>query len=313
MKRILVCLMAALTALALVGSAGAATRVVQPNADFYYLDTANVLSEETEGVIYFSNRLLEEACGAQIVVAALDNIGGADIYDYAVEMGNSWGIGSARENNGFLLLMAIREDDYYAVTGSGLSGIFPASVLKEYYDRYLEGDFAAKDYDAGARAFFEAVFAKVADYYNADVSVADGERAYRDYRSANRSAAGYGGAAGGRAGARDYDDYYEDSGVNLLNVIATILALLVILSLISKSRGGAFWFWRPTFYWPFFGSMHHHHYHHHHPRGPRNRGGGFGGGFGGGGSFGGGSFGGFGGGHGGGGGGFGGGAGRGRH
>ena len=171
MKRILLSLFALTLALLPLGGALAARDIVEPGVDFYYLDTADVLSAETEGLIYFNNKLLYEACGAQIVIAALDSIGGADIYEYAVEMGNSWGIGSEEEENGFLLLMTIEEDNYYALTGAGLRRIFPASTLKELYDDYLEADFAAGDYDAGARKFFTAVYDKVADYYNLDLDV----------------------------------------------------------------------------------------------------------------------------------------------
>ena len=111
MKRILACAAALALLVLTLCPALAATKVVEPGEDFYYLDTANVLSDETEGEIFFCNQLLYEQCGAQIVVAALDSIGRADIYEYAVEMGNSWGISSADKNNGFLLLMAIEEDD----------------------------------------------------------------------------------------------------------------------------------------------------------------------------------------------------------
>lgn len=311
MKRILLCLLSVVLLTPLF--AMAAPRVVEPGEDFYYLDTANVLSPETEGAIYFSNRLLNAESGAQIVVAALPSIGGADIYEYAVEMGNSWGIGSSERNNGFLLLMVTDTQQYYAVTGSGLQGIFPASVLKEYFETYLDDEFYALDYDAAALGFFGAVLDKVADYYNVNVSLSDGQRAYREFISENQGARSYGGAEAGWA--------REERGPSVFNMIVTILVLLIILCMVSKMRGGAFWFWRPTFYWPWYGPRyHHHHHHHHHPRdrrGPPR--GGFGGGRGGGGGgfgggFGGGGFrGGFGGGRGGGGGGFGGGAGSGRH
>ena len=318
MKRILLCTLALMMAALCFCTGLAASRVVQPGEDFYYLDTANVLSRETEGEIFFCNKLLEEACGAQIVIAALDSIDGADSFEYAVEMGNSWGIGSAKENNGFLLLMAIEEDDYYAVTGSGLQGIFPASVLKEYYDDYLEADFAAKNYDAGARKFFEDVFAKIAAYYNVDVTVRDGVREYEKFVATGASS--FGGAQSGGATGPEPEPHREQDEGGFLDTLITIVVVIVVLSIVfggGRRRGGFFFF-------PFFGPPHHHHHHHpphHDPHGPRNpggpkrrppTGGGFGGSFGGGGSFSG-FGGGFGGGHGGGGGGFGGGAGRGRH
>lgn len=350
MKKILMALTTLLLLAVQFFPAYAAITVPEPGNDFYYLDTANVLSEATEGEIYFCNQLLEEKCGAQIVVVALDSIDNADIYDYAVAIGNQWGIGSSEENNGFLLLMAIAEDNYYALPGRGLDGIFPASTIKEYYDNYLETDFAAKDYDAGAKKFFEAVFTKVADYYNADVSVQDGVALYEAYLQTPASE-GYGGINGNGSTAgtntelhAEWIDYdmpegsggsggygFMDALIDLAGRILGIAVLIIVLVIIFGGRGRRRE--RNHFVFiPFFGSHrpHHppHHVHHeprpHHPgsdhpkpRPPRSGGfggGGFGGSHGGGGSFGGGAGrSSFGGGHGGGGGGFGGGAGRGRH
>ena len=330
MKRFLVCLLAALMLLAPMSALAAG--VVQPGEDFYYLDQANVLSEATEGEIYFANQLLEEACGAQIVIAALDGIGRADIADYAADMGDDWGIGDANEQNGFLLLMTISDENYYAITGRGLYGIFPASTLNQLFDRYLEADFARGNYDAGARKFFEAVFKRIADYYNLSITPQDGVEAYQAYLTSGAATANFGGARGGGAhGGWDdtgYDDYYGyEDRTSALELIVTILVLVLLIMLVSRVRGGAFWFWRPTFIWPFFGPIrgprHHHHHHGPGPRpgpGPQRRPSGSFGGFSGGSfrsgsgrsSFGG-HRGGFGGGHGGGGRGFGGGAGRGRH
>ena len=326
MKRILACAAALALLVLTVCPALAATKVVKPGEDFYYLDTANVLSVETEGEIYFCNQLLREQCGAEIVVVALDSIGGADIYDYAVELGNSWGIGSAERNNGFLLLMAIEENEYYAITGSGLQGIFPASVLKRMLEDNLQEDFYAKDYDSGARSFFEAAFAKVADYYNLNLTVRDGVAAYDAYVAENSAANGYGGSGAARNNSYNNYDHEEERGLfawigDLFGTLITIVVIVVLFSIIfggRRRRGGFFFF-------PIFGPGPHHHHHHQGP-GPRPgpgpnrrppRSGGFGGGgFGGGGfggGFGGGRGGGFGGGRGGGGGGFGGGAGSGRH
>ena len=283
MKKFLLCMLAALMMFAPMSAM--AYSVVQPGEDFYYLDQANVLSEATEGEIYFASYMMEEAGGSPIVVAVLNDLGGADIFEYAAEMGDAWEIVSEDAQNGFLLLMSIKDETYYAITGRDLSGVFPASTLKSMFDRYLEPDFARGNYDAAARKFFEAAYTRIADYYNLDLTPQDGVKAYEAY-IANGSTAQRGG------GAREaWDDH---SGRDFEGII-TILVLILVIMLVSKVRGGAFWFWRPTFIWPFFGPIrgpHHHHHHHHHDHGPGPGRRPPSGGFGGHGGFGGGSFGG---------------------
>ena len=316
MKKFLLCVLA--LALLLAPAGALAYSIVKPGEDFYYLDQANVLSEATEGEIYFANQLLAEACGAQIVIAAMNDIGSANIVDYATDMGDAWGVGDAEKQNGFLLLMTISDENYYAVTGRGLYGIFPASTLNDLFDRYLEPDFAVGNYDAGAKKFFEAVFTRIADYYNLEITPQDGVDAYEAYIATGASSASFGGARG-----RGNEEYVVDTYNPMIESAVTVIVVLLLIMLLSRIRIGPFMLFRPRFF-PFFGPPRGPRPYHDHrnpgpgPRpGPPRGGRGFGGGGFSGGSFGGGGRSGFGGGfggaRGGGGRGFGGGAGRGRH
>ena len=221
--------------------APALAKTVSPGPDFYYLDNANVLSEELKGEIFFANKLLYDACGAQIVVVTVDSTGRDAIDDYAYELFNSWGIGDAAKNNGFLLLLAINDDDYYARTGSGLDRRFSASTIKEYYDDYLEEDFAAKRYEEGVRKFFEAVYERIATTYSADVTAADGVAAYQQYVAKNSAQEGFGGYSGTRRKSAindEYRDYHEDddSGIGFSVVVAVILVIVLIVLISRGSR-----------------------------------------------------------------------------
>ena len=118
--------------------APALAKTLSPGSDFYYLDNANVLSEALEGEIFFSNKLLYDACGAQIVVVTVDTTGREAIDDYAYDLFNQWGIGDVSKNNGFLLLLAIQDEDYYALPGSGLDSRFSAGTIKSSWK--YEGD-----------------------------------------------------------------------------------------------------------------------------------------------------------------------------
>lgn len=217
--------------------APALAKTLSPGSDFYYLDNANVLSEALEGEIFFSNKLLYDACGAQIVVVTVDTTGHEAIDDYAYDLFNDWGIGDVSKNNGFLLLLAIKDEDYYALPGSGLDSRFSAGTIKSYYDQYLEKDFAAGKYEAGVKKFFEAVFERIADTYNAEVTTADGIAAYSEYVAENTAYDNYGGYNGSRrneARGSDYGDD-EDSGIGL-GVVIFVVLLIVLIVLLSKGR-----------------------------------------------------------------------------
>lgn len=144
-----------------------ALAVPSPNDDFYVLDQANVLSSETEWRIVYNNDLLYDACGAQIVFVTVDDTDGKAIDDYAYDLFNRWGIGSSSKDNGFLVLMAIDDDNYYALPGSGLEKKLSSGEIKLMLDDYLEPDFAVRDYDAGARALFDALYERISDAYSA--------------------------------------------------------------------------------------------------------------------------------------------------
>ena len=232
-KRALHILLAAALLLGVL-CAPAMAKVVSADDDFYYLDDANVLSEALEGEIFFSNELLYDACGAQIVVVTVDTTGSEAIDDYAYDLFNSWGIGDSKKQNGFLLLLAIRDDNYYALTGTGLSSKFSSGMVKTYNDDYLEPDFAKGDYEAGVKKYFEAVFKRVAETYDASVTTEMGVSAYQEYASKTREAEGF----GGTSAPVNYNYGYgrEETPGNASALIALIVILIIVLLVVNTRR-----------------------------------------------------------------------------
>jgi len=197
----------------------------------YVLDSAGVLSDSTEKDIISKNQKLFKESGGQIVIVAVDFLGGEEIDDYVYTMFNSWGIGSKERNNGILLVMAIGEDNYYAQAGYGIEDYFDGAKMQALLDDYLETDFAAGDYDAGVRKFFNAAFSELEIYeyndeYDQQTEFAPGG-AYENY------------------GGYDYNDRPGFSGVflGLASVVIRIVAMVVIVALLiaiirALSRGG---------------------------------------------------------------------------
>lgn len=146
-------------------TAAFAVNVPNPTPEFYVNDFAGVLSQETKDVILEKNEQLNQATGAQIVVAVVDNAGGLSMEDLAYKMFNQWKIGDAEENNGVLLLLSIEDDDYHCLQGKGLERLLPTTTLSRILQEDLEPDFAAKDYDAGVYKTFLTLYDELDSIY----------------------------------------------------------------------------------------------------------------------------------------------------
>ncbi len=192
-----------------------------PDVGSYCYDRADVLTTETENHIITQNDALFAMTGAQIVVACVDTTGSTGISDYAYSLFNSWGIGSAEENNGVLILLSIGEDDYWTLQGEGLEDTLPSGLIKTMQNTYLEPDFAAKDYDAGVRLYFDAVISHLETLYSVDLDTWNG--APGEYTQAS-----------GDASASDTND-----GSSAIFIAIFIVIVIVVIILIAFSGGGS--------------------------------------------------------------------------
>lgn len=119
-------------------------------------DEAGVLSEATIQAVDELNASLE-ASGAQIAVFTVGTTGEEYIDDYTYGVFDSWGVGSAEQNNGVLFLLAIDDQNYYCALGAGLEGSDLAAQLQTMLNECAEPGFAAADYDACVTEFTGAV------------------------------------------------------------------------------------------------------------------------------------------------------------
>lgn len=202
--------------------------VVQPSDDFWYLDQANVLSQETEGEIFFANQRLYDACGAEIVVVTIDSTNGMAIDDYAYALYNDWDIGGSKYL-GMLLLMAVEDENYYAMPGTMMGTYIDSATISDDLQTYLEPEFAKRNYDAGVCAFFEAMYGKVVDVLNLNLSIAD---AKADYEAFIRSESIASVRSDVYTVQREY--YHTAWGGISIGTIVLIVMLLIVLSKVTR-------------------------------------------------------------------------------
>ncbi|MDR0863275.1 MAG: TPM domain-containing protein [Oscillospiraceae bacterium] len=169
--------------LLLASLATSAFAVVDQSADYYVADYANVLTQATKDKIISSNadsNGLEALCdGAQIVVVTIDYLDrGMGSDEYALQLFNNWGVGSATKNNGMLLLLVTEEKKGWLEVGSGIRSQWSENTINDYLDEYFWDDVDAGKYDRAVNKLLEPLFTWYADYYFEPTPVEPGGNDY---------------------------------------------------------------------------------------------------------------------------------------
>lgn len=208
--------------------------------DFYLQDTANVLSAETKSQIVQYNETLESQCGeAQLVVVTLNYLD-EDSDVAALQLMNDWGVGSAEDSNGMLLLLVAQEHRGWLATGDGIDHVFTDDTCDKYLNEYFWDYVDNDEFDEGVQCLTAALYDWYLEYYEVSGT---GSSALSQTEDTYVS---------------EYEPYpqpYESQrGNNFMNILTLIIVIVVLWALIANSRyhrmrgwgyGGSFWpvFW----------------------------------------------------------------------
>ena len=141
---------------------------IEPGAgsDFFVRDTANVLSSATENAVIDYNATLDAQCdGAQLVVVTVSYLDeDADVA--ATRLMNDWGVGSAAQSNGMLLLLVANEHRGWLAIGAGLDRDFTGDMADEYLDDYFWPDVDRDRFDDAVQTLTGELYDWFLDYYD---------------------------------------------------------------------------------------------------------------------------------------------------
>lgn len=135
----ILCLLLACTLPALAGTyrADEIPNVQRMDRRRYVSDPDGILSPAAVAHIDSVCASLRERGLAQVAVVAVDDIAGGDTFSFAVDLFRSWGVGSARSNNGLGILLVKDLREIRFVTGGGLEGILPDALCKRIQLNYM--------------------------------------------------------------------------------------------------------------------------------------------------------------------------------
>jgi uncharacterized protein len=121
------------------------------------VDQAHLLSAAQVVDLTSKSQALEAQTGRQFVVATVNSLEGYPIEDYAYRLGRAWKIGSAKENNGVLLLVAPKEHKVWIATGYGAGAFLTDAMAGVITREAILPKFKAGDMGGGIEAGADAI------------------------------------------------------------------------------------------------------------------------------------------------------------
>lgn len=110
------------------------------------VDEANIIDETTEAELTRKLTEFEQRNQRQFVIATVPDLQGYDIAEYGYQLGRSWQLGDAENDDGIILLVAPNERQMRVEVGYGLEGIIPDGLAFEYVEGmkpfFREGDYS---------------------------------------------------------------------------------------------------------------------------------------------------------------------------
>ena len=119
-------------------------------------DYAGLFSAEKEAQLESMLVAFDDTTSNQITVVTVKDLEGYPASEYATRIGLEWQVGSAKFDNGIVLLVKPKTDDSYGevfiAVGYGLEGAIPDAYAKRIIENQLIPHFQNNDYFGGVEA-----------------------------------------------------------------------------------------------------------------------------------------------------------------
>lgn len=149
--------------------AGSVLAYVSPGTPSGYVnDFAGVLSAAQKQSLEARLSTFAASTTNEITAVTVSSMEGDYIEHYAVQLFEEWGIGSARNNNGVLILLALEERAVRIEVGYGLEGALPDSVADRIIRTEMVPALQEGNYAEALRRGSEAIMAATSGEYAAE-------------------------------------------------------------------------------------------------------------------------------------------------
>jgi uncharacterized protein len=133
-------------------------------------DYTNTLSVDQVNQLEQKLVAFDDSTSTQIAVVIIKSLGGYEIADYASRLGEKWGVGRDKKNNGVVLLVALEDRKVTIQTGYGVEGALPDAIARRIIENEIKPDFKNANYYQGLEKGTDAIIAYTkGEYKNDDV------------------------------------------------------------------------------------------------------------------------------------------------
>lgn len=123
-----------------------------PSLNAPVIDQANILSAQDKQSLSDQILKLHQQGKAQIGVIIVPTTGQEVIFDYAMRVAEQWQLGTAKRDNGLLMVIAINDRKMQILTGYGLEGVLPDIVAGQIIRNQITPYFKQAEYAQGIQA-----------------------------------------------------------------------------------------------------------------------------------------------------------------
>lgn len=120
-----------------------------PKPSGFVNDFAHVIQPVQAQRLEYLLTALEQQTGIEFAIVTLPFLEGESIEDFAVQIFEKWGIGKRKQDNGLLILAAIRDRKAHIEVGYGLEPIIPDAVAGRVSRDIIVPQFKKGSYGAG--------------------------------------------------------------------------------------------------------------------------------------------------------------------
>ncbi|MFW1966696.1 TPM domain-containing protein [Acinetobacter guillouiae] len=130
---------------------GETTRNI-PTLNQPVVDQAKVLSAAEKQNLEQQIRDIYRQGKAQIGIIIVPTTGQEGIFDFAMRVAEQWKLGSAKQDNGLLIAVAVNDQKIHIATGYGLEGVLPDIMVSRIIRNQITPDFKQGQYAQGLQA-----------------------------------------------------------------------------------------------------------------------------------------------------------------